>query len=298
MKADAVKQLGGPYSGGNQGGMFPSTSGHTHGHLPTHVDETYSRPRQMLSQLSDMMYHSAKHPGKADSHTAMEPVEIQFGYGIKDGRLDLFASGNTKESQQWLLQQRGKSPHEHVAKAALAEDADLAASATKLMFHTANRTRRAEQIDAAAPAEHRVALHQNLAIADQIHAKFMTGDYTVVTNTAPGKDPRHAEQNIGEVLHQEQYERGDMDGTKIRCGSCAASLGANLSSPDGKRYSGKFYTSQASPEHWQTLHGQIASGTHQVVTSLPSRPRANSYPSLPAVSLPVVTTSSGEGGTH
>ncbi|WP_255990954.1 hypothetical protein [Chitinolyticbacter albus] len=252
----------------------------------------------MLSQLSDMMYHSATHAGKADTHSAMEPVEIQFGYGIKDGRLDLFASGNTKESQQWLLQQRGKSPHEHIAKAALAENADLAASATKLMFHKENQARRARQIDEAAPPEDRAGLHAGLGTADVIHAKFMTGDYTVVTNTAPGKDPRHAEQNIGEALHQEQYQHGDMDGTKIRCGSCAASLGANLSSPGGTHYSGKFYTSQAAPEHWQTLHGQIASGTHQVVTSLPSRPRANSYPSLPAVSLPVATTSSGEGGTH
>ncbi|MCP5353311.1 MAG: hypothetical protein H6926_09030 [Chromatiales bacterium] len=320
--AEAVAALGGTHlgglGGGYQGGMYPGGAGMTRDSLPTHIDLSRHRPSQMLSQLSEVMMHGARNAGLAH-----DPVEIQFGYGLNEhGELNVFASANNPDTQQWLETAMSAPAGTHLHAAATAagpaplpagasaaqraanlgaasETAELRNIGAKLLFHDEQQERRRAAV-VGAPDEAQV--HHDLALASAIRDKFLSRDITIVKNPS-GMSGRHAEQNIGVALHQGGYRVGDIQGTKIRCHSCRAELGSNLTDEHDMHVSGKVYGSQASTAHLAASFQHIAAGHEQIATPLPIRPRANSIASLPAlpaiaVSASASAASAPKGGEH
>lgn len=268
--------LGG-LAGANQNGRVPGDAALTRDSLPAHADLTHHRPAQMLSQLSEVLMHGAQRAG-----LALDPVEIQFGYGINEhGHIDVFASANNPETQAWLQTAMTAPAGAHLEAAANAEDPEIANIGAKLLFHGTQQERRQAAI-AGHPDE--AGLQDDLALADVLRDKFLRRDITVVTN-ASGNNGRHAEQNIGVAMHQGDYQVGDIQGTKIRCHSCRAGLGANLREDDAAQtgLSGKIYASQAGTGHFDTSFQEIAAHREKIVTASPQRPRSGSLASIPAL---------------
>ncbi|MCB1735616.1 MAG: hypothetical protein H6981_02910 [Gammaproteobacteria bacterium] len=314
--ASAVAALGeahlGGLGGGFQGGMYPSGAGMTRDSLPSHIDLSRHRPSQMLSQLSEVMMHGARNAGLAH-----EPVEIQFGYGMNaHGELDVFASANNPDTQNWLeaamaapagthllaaataagpapLPADASAAQRAATVAAAAETAELHNIGAKLLFHDEQQQRRGAAV-LGAPDEDQV--HHDLALASAIRAKFLSRDITIVKNPS-GMSGRHAEQNIGVALHQGGYPFADIQGTKIRCHSCRAELGSNLTDEHGMHVSGKVYGSQASTAHLAASFQHIQSGHEQIATPLPARPRADSFASLPAVAVAAAASAAPSAAT-
>lgn len=280
--AEEVAALGeahlGGLGGGYQGGLYPRDEARTVGELPSHVDLSRHRPAQMLSQLSEVMMHGAQNAGLKHA-----PVEVQFGYGINEhGHLDVFASANNPDTQNWLEAAMAAPAGEHLANAARSGDPELMNIGAKLMFHDEQQERRRAAV---ADAPDAAQISRDMELASAIRDKFLSRDITIVKNKS-GMSGRHAEQNIGVALHQGGYRFGDIQGTKIRCHSCRSELGSNLTDEAGMHISGKVYGSQASTEHLAASFQHIAAGHEQIATPLPTRPRANSLVSLPAIAHP------------
>lgn len=275
----SAKKKGVALGGGNQGGLMPS-SPYSSSFLPKYMDYTRARPSQMLSQLSDVMLHSAV-------MDKMDVTEIQFGYGIDhSGGMDLFASANNPDVQDWLMKAMA-DPAKHIKRAAVSDDPEMQKIGAKLINHAAQQEQRWDQVKSQPDAD---AIKQDMMLSDSIRKSFLSGGVNVVKS----KGRRHAEQNIAREMHQaDKYEFGDIEGTKIRCMSCSSSLGSNLVGSKGKHVLGKGYTSQSSVPRFEDIFSRIKSGKAHVHSGLPRRPRSNS---LPAISVPSsFKTKSGKG---
>jgi len=122
----------------------------------------------------------------------------------------------------------------------------------------------------------------DLALADALYGRLMTGDVQVVHNkvTPKTKANRHTEQinRVAMAQSGKDYRWGEAAGTFIRCEGCSAELGVNLRTPDGKLIVGKVYNAQASPAHHEHIFEGIVKGDTVVVTSRPERAASPSPP--------------------
>jgi len=264
-----LDQMGVKLTGGNQGGRYPEDEAHQH-ELPEVADYTERRPEQVLSQISEVMLHSAQAAGK-------EPVETQFGYGRRDDRspLDLYASTNNKATQELLLEHM-KDPVSHVKAAAKNKDnPQLQKMALKLLFFEEHKQARLKEIENHPDRE---KLTRELEVASQVHDSFMKGNVNVVVN----RYDRHAEQNIAEAMHARGgYTSGEIGGSMIRCEGCSSELGHNLEDEEGHALVGRSYASQAESERHQQTYEDIQRGRTRVVTNRSARSRSHSPPRVP-----------------
>jgi hypothetical protein len=254
-------------SGGKQGGKYPAK--HLH-ESPEVADYTQARPLQMLSDFSDILLAAAEAEGQ-------NPVEIQLGYGLRDGSVDpdMFASANNKASEDWLLGAMA-DPMKYVKAAAGGEDENLKAIASKLLFYDEQVAQRKQQvIDSDLPNQEEVLAEIDLAT--KIREKVLGGRTDIAYNPLGGKTgARHAEQNIADVLHQKGYAQGEIGGTKIRCEACTSELGPAMLDEHDRFSMGKFYGAQASKPRHEDTWGLLSSGKAKVSQNQVSRPRSNS----------------------
>jgi len=265
-----IKKLDLALSGANQGGLSPEKEKYRT-ELPEFSDYTQSRPQQILSQLGEVFLHHGVQAKK-------KPVEVQFGYGLKEDKsLDLFASSNNLASQKWLAKAL-KTPVEHLKEAAKSPDGHISQVAQKLLFFDQQNEKRREKIKGKPNEEE---LEKQIQLAEKIHRAFLGGPVRVATNTAM----RHAEQNIADVIHggyinpkgkRSDYVQADIQGPKIRCEGCSSELGPSLIDKSGKNVIGKVYASQSKKEKHEKTFEDIRRGRTRVATNRSERPHSTS----------------------
>lgn len=262
-KGVPIKNLGLELGGANQQGLRPKDEKYIT-ELPHSIDYTGNRSGQVMSQLSEVFLHLAEKDDK-------KPVEVQFGYGEKEDKsLDLFASANNKDSQEWIHKALN-DPIGTLKKGALSKDEEIRRVSLKLLFSSTQNRRRRELIK-----EHpnKKEFEEDLKRSESILDRFWNGPVTVVQN----EHDRHAEQNIGDVLTDERhgYESGDIQGAKIRCEGCSSELGMNLQNSSGQFVIGTSYATQSSKEKHQHTFDEIREGRTKVATNRSKRPRSPS----------------------
>lgn len=276
-------ELGIPVNGGNERtGKYPPNKDDKKGRYRTQLakgkDESgdYSgmRTAQLLSQLSEIAYHSL-------SDSGVEPVETQFGYGENDkGALDLYASTNNNKSQTKLASLLD-DPDAMLKLALDSGSEELQREALKLVFW---KEQQGERRSKAKGKLDEKELLEDLDRADKVYDQFFKGGVNVVKNSGSenGKQGRHAEQNIAEVMKGKGYVRKDVQGTKYRCGGCTASIGYGMKSEEGKLLGGNMYSAQATKEDSKEVLSVLSRDEGRIVNaSNPTRPRSSSIPKIP-----------------
>lgn len=280
---DLFGELGIPVNGGNERtGKYPPNKKDEKGRYRTKLakgkDESgdYSgmRTAQLLSQLSEIAYHSL-------SKNGVEPVETQFGYGENDkGVLDLYASTNNNKSQTKLASLLD-DPDAMLKLALDSGSEELQREALKLVFW---KEQQGERRSKAKGKLDEKELLEDLDRADKVYDQFFKGGVNVVKNSGSenGKQGRHAEQNIAEVMKGKGYVRKDVQGTKYRCGGCTASIGYGMKSEEGKLLGGNMYSAQATKEDSKEVLSVLSRDEGRIVNaSNPTRPRSSSIPKIP-----------------
>ena len=279
---DIFKELKIPVNGGNERtGKYPPNAKDTNGQYRTQLakgkDESgdYSgmRTAQLLSQLGEVAFHALTKAGK-------EPVETQFGYGeTEDGGVDLYASTNNNASQVELAKLLD-DPDAMLETALKSGSDEVQREALKLVFW---KEQQQERRKSAKGLGNEKELLEDLDRADKVYDHFFKGGVNVVKNSGKesGKQGRHAEQNIAEVMKDKGYVRKDVQGTKYRCGGCTASIGHGMKSTNGKLLGGNMYSAQATKEDSKRVLELLNKDEGRIVNaSNPSRPRSSSLPAI------------------
>lgn len=275
-------------TGANMSGFYDPQNA---GSIPSYVDYTGHRSKQVLSQLSEIMMHSAR-------QDQIDPVEIQFGYGKREsGDVDLFASANQASVQNWLAEAMTKPMGFHLERASKSDNEELRMMADKLLFHQSQTEGRREAIGS--PTE---AQRADLTTADTLVGSFLQRNVTVVKNqeaqaeydrrvtgklkiTKANQTARHAEQNIATAIHtrnkdsMDPYHVADVQGSKIRCEGCSSEIAHDMTE-GSKALMGKAYPTQANTARHEHSMSMVAEKQVRFGTGS-QRPRALSNPRLP-----------------
>lgn len=257
--ADNGITLGGAY----QGGLYSKDPSH-HVHVPDVEDYTGRREEQILSQASELVIHYMRTAHKHDE------VEVQHGYGEKDGALSIFAGANSERGRELL---RGSAADMGtVVKSALqSDDEHVRQVGNKFMYHAEQQAARREAAGKIGDLAKRKQEMDSIAQATTLHALIMGGGVQATS----GGGRLHAEQGVDARMRVAGVVPKGIYGSKLRCASCSSMLGYNRT-VGGINQIGRYYPSQVGPGQAEgTLRG-IRDGETQIVMNRTKRPRSRS----------------------
>jgi hypothetical protein len=277
--AESAQKTGVGLTGVFLSGLVPKNKDH-HARMPKEEDYTGKREQQLLSQASELVIHYMK-----TKHGHKE-VEVQHGYGEKDGKARIFASANSAKGQE-LLRGSTADMADVVKTAVQSKDKHVRRVGNKFMYHAEQQSaRRAAAEKIADPAKRKQEM-DSIARADVLHAHIMGGGVEPVG----GVDGLHAEQGVDAGMRKAGVEPKAIFGSKIRCASCSSRLGFNRT-VDGVKQSGRFYPGQVGPGEAEGTLRALAEGKAKVVTNRSKRSRSLS----PAARQARIEADSGTSG--